>query len=357
MLLGLMLLCVSGIARAGDVCPALRSQLFAGDQATRIAAIACNEHMLWYRAFIDADGRMASSTVVEAESAHLADGATEAWRRVAGYWRESGLLWQMQRHAGAGECVHAGGGRYPSPSCRAFVVDQPWSAAFVSYVMKRADLPGFDASASHYDYVGAAYRNPQENAFQYLDPASAKPATGDLLCYVRVPSRAYGYQGLLSSLGQGADGLPMHCDIVVAANPGNDGKAYLVGGNVQQGVTMRILPLNRNGQFWALPQRHGAESACSPDNAAACNFNRQDWAVLLKLKSPAALARLPRATPVPTMASSSQAQQCCTTCVVGSGVPRCPAGVQPLQPQTQAAPQQCCTVCVLGSGLPRCPRP
>ena len=53
------------------------------------------------------------------------------------------------------------------------------------------------------------------------------------------------------------DGLNMHCDIVVAANPGGDGRLYLVGGNVLQGVTMRVLPLNRGGAIWGLPQAHG----------------------------------------------------------------------------------------------------
>jgi hypothetical protein len=330
MLVALLLLLCSSFACArdtapGDACPALRSQLASPDPATRIAAIACNEHLLWFRPFIDPDGRLASFTVHEAEASHLADGASEPWRRVAGYWRESGLLWQMNRFPGAGECAHAGSGGYPSPACRAFVVDKPWSAAFVSYVLKRADLPGFHASASHYDYVAAAYGNPAESPFQYLDPATARPGAGDLLCYVRHNGQIFGYAGFVAALGAGNGPYNMHCDIVVAANPGNDGRSYLVGGNVQQGVTMRMLPLNRNGNFWSLPRRTGAEGGCSPDNAAACNFNRQDWVVLLKLKPPAALARLPRTTPaLPAAMPVPGSQQCCTACVVGSGVPHCP---------------------------------
>ncbi len=331
-LAGLLLLTAAS-ANAADICPVARQQQFSGDQATRIAAIACNEHMLWFRAFIDSNGRMASSTVVEGETSRLSDGATEAWRRVAGYWRESGLLWQMSGFPGAGECGYANAGQYPSPSCRAFIIDNPWSAAFVSYVMKRADLPGFRASASHSDYVRDAYVRPEASPFLYLDPSVAKPAAGDMLCYVRVPSRAYGYAGLRQFFDAGTgDGLNMHCDIVVAANPGNDGKAYLIGGNVQQGVTMRLLRVNRNGNFWSLPQRFGGEAPCSPDTEGSCNFNRQDWAVLLKLKSPAALAQLPDATPVPRqpgMMPSPTPQTCCTTCVLGSGVPRCPSPQNP----------------------------
>jgi hypothetical protein len=309
-------------ASPGDACPGLRGQLASADQATRIAAIACNEHLLWFRPFIDVDGRLASATVSEAEASRLADGASEPWRRVAGYWRDSGLLWRMNSFPGAGECARAGSGAYPSPSCRAFVVDRPWSAAFISYVMTRAGLPGFQASASHYDYVAAAFADPAQSAFQFLDPASAKPATGDLLCYVRNNGEALGHAGFAAALGTGGGPYNMHCDIVVSAHAG---KAWLVGGNVQQGVTMRVLPLNRNGNFWSLPQRTGAEGGCSPDNPAACSFNRQDWVALLKLKPAEALARLRRATPVvPILAPAQQPRQCCTACVVGSGVPRCP---------------------------------
>lgn len=321
--------CSSAIA--ADACPAVRMQQFSSDTATRIAAVACNEHHLWYRPFIDTNGRIASGKVWEGESSPLGDGGTEAWRRVAMYWRESGLLWQMSGFAGATDCGNAAaGGGYMTASCRAFVIDNPWSAAFVSYVLTKANLPGFRASASHFDYVRAAYLHPAENAYQFLDPASARPDTGDLLCSVRIPARAYGYQGLMAAIDGGASGLNMHCDIVTASNPGNDGTVYLVGGNVHQGVTMRMLPVNRSGAFWALPQRLGPESACSPDAVASCNFNRLDWAVLLKLKSPGMLSQLPRAMPdlrsspgmLPSPASSTR---CCVSCVVGANppVPRC----------------------------------
>ena len=108
--------------------------------------------------------------------------------------------------------------------------------------------------------------------------------------------------------------LAMHCDVVVDAV--SDGHAYLVGGNVLQSVTMRILPLNRGGQFWGLPQ--GDTTNCSPVNPQACNFNRQQWVSLLKLKPGLPM----RAMPPMTLQAPPQ-QACCVHCVVGSGVPRC----------------------------------
>lgn len=326
----LLLLAMSS-ASAADICPVARQQQPAADPASRIAAITCNEHVLWYRPFIDRDGRLASSTVMESEARPLADGESQVWRRVARYWQESGLLRQMGDVAGAGECGHANSNHHPSPGCRAFIVDNPWSAVFVSWVMSQARLPGFRGSASHIDYVRRAHLHPEISAYQWHDPASAKPAAGDLLCYVRGTGSAYGYAGLLAAVRADGGGLNMHCEIVVAASPDNDGIAYLIGGNMQQGVTMRLLSLNRNGEFWDLPQRIDGGLACSPDNAGACSFNRHDWAVLLKLKPPELLAQLPSAAgPVPIEPPPPPA--CCIHCVVGSGVPRCPPSARPERP-------------------------
>ena len=56
-------------------------------------------------------------------------------------------------------------------------------------------------------------------------------------------------------------------------------------------------------------------------------MNRQDWAAILRLKSPAELAKLPGALPPVQDApdASPERQECCVNCVVGSGVPRCPS--------------------------------
>ncbi|MEO6103467.1 MAG: DUF2272 domain-containing protein, partial [Pseudoxanthomonas sp.] len=211
LILALFLLLVATTASAADVCPVLRSQQSVADPATRVAAVACNEYMIWYRPFIDRDGRVASSRVMESESSLLGDGQSQAWRRVAGYWQETGLLQQMGGFAGASECAYANSNRSPSPGCRAFIIDNAWSAAFISWVMVRAGLPGFRASASHMDYVRAAYQRPDTNAYQYLDPTHAKPATGDMLCFVRGGQGALGYAGLLGVVQRGS-GLNMHCE-------------------------------------------------------------------------------------------------------------------------------------------------
>ena len=336
-LIGLFLLGFAGSALAADQCPLLRGRQSDPEVATRIAAAACDEHLRWRRPFIDANGRMASSMIAEGESRGLEAGGAP-WRQVAMYWRDAGLLGQTGA-SGASDCSYAlGNTGYPGMGCRGFVIDSPWSAAFVSWVMRRAGVPRFTFSGSHFDYVRAARLAPANSPYEFIEPLSATPATGDLLCYVRT-GRVYGYDGLASAIDGGANGLPMHCDIVAAANPGGDAKAYLIGGNVQQAVTMRVLNLNAGGRFWNLPRRTDGDVECSPDTQAACDFNRQDWAVLLKLKPQAQLALLGPVQPPSFLPSSVQPQACCVNCVLGSGIPRCPAAGEAATPQPWGLPQ------------------
>ena len=89
--------------------------------------------------------------------------------------------------------------------------------------------------------------------------------------------------------------------MVVAANAGGDQTLYLVGGNVANAVVMRKLPLDRTGRLLmpapADPQPLTLEPACSPGREEECDFNRQDWAALLKL------VEAPAPTPVDAAAS------------------------------------------------------
>lgn len=316
-----LLLALPGLAAAADVCGDFARKLQSSSYGDRIAGVACHESLLWYRPFIDRDGRLASITLTEAESGLLSDG-TPAWQRVAGYWRGSGLLWQMQHRSDASACGVAASGIWQSASCRAFVLDTPWSAAFLSFVMSRAGVPGFSLSGSHVDYVRDAYRQSPSSPYLLVDPASSRASPGDLLCFVRSPNRVFGHAGLRQFLGGGEGGLAMHCDIVVANNLDGDGMLSLVGGNVLQGVTQRQLAVNREGMLWNLPTRTGQEPYCAPHAPGGCNFNRQDWAALLKLRP-----LPPATTPVaPLGGSPAPERRCCVHCVLGADppVPRCP---------------------------------
>lgn len=322
----------TGCTRAADPCITPPGP---DSYAARIARVACAENALWFGPFIDSGGRLASVSVFETENVRLRDGTTPAWRRIVDYWKGSGLLAQMAGKAGAADCSQGtssqgANGHLQAASCRAFLSDTPWSAAFVSYVMNRAGVPGFRASASHVDFVRHALQEPEESPYLFADLDTTPPAMGDLLCFSRM-RHVLGHQGLREVFASGAgNGLGMHCDVVVAAHKEGDSRAYLVGGNVLQGVTLRVLPLNRKGMLWGLPRRTAVAPACTPANDAGCSFNRQDWVALLKLKplpAPALPLQLPPVQPA--------SPQCCTACPLPMppSMQRCPSS-SPTEPPT-----------------------
>lgn len=311
-------------AQAQDVCRVAHD---AGARyASRIAAVACTENALWFGPFIDAEGRLANAAVFEHEQHALRDGETPAWQRVAHYWESSGLLDAMAGAPGATDCHwFEGAGRPTAASCRAFISDTPWSAAFVSYVMVRAGVPGFRASPAHIDYVREAGAPRSAGPYRLADPDTTPPAVGDLLCYARMAD-PLGPVGLRRELANGSTHLGMHCDIVVAANPGGDNRLYLVGGNLLQSVTLRVLPLNQAGRLWGVPRRTPDDPPCEPGRESGCSFHRQDWVALLKLQP----------LPAPSGAWSpidrpAGRPPCCTACPLPMppGVQRCPPPVGP----------------------------
>lgn len=273
--------------------------------AVSISRAACNEHRLWFRPFIDRDGRAASLSVTEAENENLADHGLIAWQRVAGYWRESGTLNALGSQPGASSCIAPLGSRYTESDCRAFLVDHPWSAAFISWVMVRAGVPGFNASPRHIDYIRRAYTDAGNGPYRLADPGNEKPAPGDMLCFLRDRRESLSHAGLVQALASGSVGhWKSHCEIVVSANMGGDQTLYLIGGNVMNTVAMRMLPLDRSGRITLPPPRtgetDGVASTCTPGREEECSFNRQDWAALLKLTATAS-APIPGQVPAPTL--------------------------------------------------------
>ncbi|WP_313348889.1 DUF2272 domain-containing protein [Stenotrophomonas sp.] len=268
--------------------------------AVSIVRTACNEHRLWYRPFIDGEGRAANLGVSEAEREYLADNGMVAWQRVVGYWRDSGTLGPMGSQPGASSCMEPFRTRYTDSDCRAFLIDNPWSAAFISWVMTRAGVPGFTRSPRHIDYIRAAYQN--TGPYRMSDPAQEKPAPGDLLCYLRDRSETLSYAGLVQQLSGGkVANWKSHCEVVIAANMGGDHTLYLIGGNVMNTVAMRKLSLDRNGRIQLPPARSSDpfDVGCTPGREDECNFNRQDWAALLKLVATTPFVPMSDSTPPP----------------------------------------------------------
>lgn len=118
----------------------------------------------------------------------------------------------------------------------------PWSAAFISYLMKEAGAKDdFKYATSHSTYVVQAIKNRLNNKgrFKGYKPEEVKIEVGDLVCYPRSGSGAnYNSTGSYES----------HCDIVTSINK-RTGIATAVGGNVSDSVSKTIIPLDTKGKI------------------------------------------------------------------------------------------------------------
>ena len=147
------------------------------------------------------------------------------WRRVVIYWRE-------------------GVGRTDIDTQQE-VVNIPWSAAFVSYVMRKAGAGNqFVYSSAHYDYIVDAIKKRKDGKttapFVGYRLSETAPLLGDLVCASR--ASAAGKVTFENALTYGR--FQSHCDIVVAKRPT---EIDVIGGNVSASVTKVTIPL-RNGR-------------------------------------------------------------------------------------------------------------
>lgn len=270
------------------------------NKAEYAAQIACAEHQLWREPFINAQGRLVKFGPMEAEQDTLLDG-TPAWQRVLHYWQNSVGIQDLFRHSTIPNHIDSA---LNTALTRMQIVDTPWSGAFISYVMRQAGFAPeeFNFADGHIRYLKPAFAHVPSYAFTPQNPLITPMQTGDLLCYVRDGARVFGVQGFFDWMAEhstDALSLKMHCDIVVGVQgQGKKQRAYTVGGNVVQSVTMRELQLTRRGtlgQAYVLPTRSGSwlvnalgEDApvCSPTAQRYCHLSRQDWVVLLRYSTP-----------------------------------------------------------------------
>ncbi len=121
----------------------------------------------------------------------------------------------------------------------------PWSAVFVSSVMKQAGLTNeqFRPAPAHAGYIQAAIDayGLGRKAYAYLpcDPGWVEPRVGDVICYSRNSSPIRNFGQVLAGVeaAKGAFGYESHCDIVsqVARSPKH--VVHSIGGNVGDTVT------------------------------------------------------------------------------------------------------------------------
>lgn len=198
---------------------------------------------------------------------------------------------------------------------RAAINDVAWSAAFVSAVMRQAGLADkeFEFSEAHNIYVGQAFQvalgeaaGLQAQGFYRACPtASTRPRPGDLVCYHR-HNRQHGAKSAIevrNMVLEDAIKKPVedrihksHCDVVVHIDA-KAARVYVVGGNIQQAVTVKKLVLDRrrgtlveaqpdncrlDGRWTFPPPTPG--KAVAPHLSSGCSLNAKPWFVLLQAR-------------------------------------------------------------------------
>lgn len=179
---------------------------------------------------------------------------------------------------------------------------QPWSAAFISWVMCEAGLTDaqFLKSPVHWAYIDQAIRkasskrgSPGDTAlFTALDPTAATPRPGDLICADRYPGNRYAT--VADRRAFMGTNRPTHCDVVVKVDRRRL-RLHAIGGNVVNSVTLKVLGLRR------VRARAGAAGGKTrlvlqtPDPAGGAVPGAPAWFALLRLGAPgtASLAKSP----------------------------------------------------------------
>lgn len=198
-----------------------------------VVAIALREWRLFGQNVADPDAD--ASRAVKAE-------------REEGLWQRVGDYWWLGLRAGSAESgwtgKHDGRGQVFPPDQDG---DYAWSAAFVSYVMRMAGAGArFPYSADHADYINAARRVSLGQTTAWLVSAERvqdyAPRAGDLVCFGRGAARGLRFEDLPTP------GLfTSHCDFVVDTTV--PGQIAVVGGNVEDSVTMNYVPVTRHGKL------------------------------------------------------------------------------------------------------------
>jgi hypothetical protein len=132
--------------------------------------------------------------------------------------------------------------------------DEPWSAAFISWIMKEAGLPDyqFPPAEAHWMYLTQIMGQAGDPAAAFAPRAirEYRPQPGDLICATRGNNHTIlagqdPYSTLLNH-------TKLHCDIVVERRGDT---VAAIGGNVRNSVSKTILRLDKDGFIQPTPRR------------------------------------------------------------------------------------------------------
>ena len=130
----------------------------------------------------------------------------------------------------------------------------PWSAAFISWIMKNVGVPAsqFPPATAHWVYIARSIDDASEPGRWFVPRrvTDYSPRPGDLVCASRGASRSSVGSGDISA--SQLRGLSSHCDLVVSQS----GQTLeVIGGNVRNSVSRTTLELDSQGRLQTVPRR------------------------------------------------------------------------------------------------------
>lgn len=310
------------LARAARACRTGSAGPVRDPRIRAAIAQAREQHRLFGGQLIDRGGGIVRVGFHEAEFDRLKTESTPTWQRVAQFWgaldedlppsfrspneRLISRKLMLERIAG----LNGATGLAPLDEreldairgafLRSALVDHPWSAVFISYLLKTSGFgqSEFRFSDSHVDYVDQAFSasaaetqgTPAESAYRACDVITTRPRAGDLICHTREGSAGIAsYAALLEEIqsrraASRSREIPMHCDLVTSADEGGNSKIETIGGNVFQSVTLRQMTLNAGKILSAKYLQRGEARSCETNQGCGGNLSRRPWVVLLQFR-------------------------------------------------------------------------
>ncbi len=314
----------------------------------RIAQNAIDEFYRFGGHQVDSHGRMFHFGAVEADQEPDDLGSREprlaqlGWWQVMKYWRSlygnnsADMLDVIgypnasaaAQDAPAGKSLHADASRLlqlvdgisdpekrevlREAALRSAIMDTPWSAAFVSYVVKQAGVAptAFKFSNAHRTYLYDAFatsaaetKGPVEGVLYRACPLDTRPRAGDLLCFHRELALVDDKDDAVREriMGEVVSGTAgsvrrLHCDVVAYIDT-RARRAYVIGGNIYQSITVKKLRLHtrrlripavqkgncRSDGRWTLPMP-SADVPRTDGRKDSCSLNDKKWFVLLQVR-------------------------------------------------------------------------
>ncbi|MCS6853738.1 MAG: DUF2272 domain-containing protein [Elioraea sp.] len=221
--------------------------LYPASARERLVRIALAEWEEWGRQFTDHTGTVAGAPALPART----EEEEQAFPALIAYWSAvPGQGDVLARNRTRLRLLQSGMVPEAAPW-----TDRPWSAAFLSFLLRSAGYDATDAPSSEAHWVLVDHliarhaRFPGRAPFAPHPPNARAPQPGDLLCATRDAARGR-YARPEHRAAEAGRPMPMHCDVVVGVR---EGVVEAIGGNLGDAVRLVLLPAGADGRLVAAP--------------------------------------------------------------------------------------------------------